>query len=266
MTQGQSNSTLDKERQIAAMLDVNLRIVKAKCRGQVYEHIDLNAGCGWNTDFGVPGSPMVFVQLAEEHLGANWRAVFYEIDEGRAAELWGRLRGIPRCTVLPLDNKEFQDRAKHLPPASVGSVLVDPNGWLYRNAQGIGCPPLSELQAFFAAHRRMDFIANLNLRFYKQARGASRNHRHHPNYDRMPSLAEIPALVNKRYGLISNRSHNGHSTFVRMILRNLPTNDYRAMGWHHLDSPMARQVYAYAETNAAQASGQMTLNLEANAI
>jgi hypothetical protein len=261
-TQGQSASTNDKERQIGATLAVNLRIVKAKCPGQIYEHIDLNAGSGWNTDFGVVGSPLVFIQLAEEHLGSNWRAVFYEIDQERAAELASRLKGIPRCTVLQLDNKEFYERSKHIRGNSVGSVLIDPNGWLYRTPQGIGCPPLDNLRAFFAEHRRMDFIANLNLRFYKQARGAEQNHRRHPDYSNMPRLADIPALFYKRHGLISNKSSNGHSTFVRMVLRNLPTNDYKAMGWYHLDSPLAQQLFEYAETNTAARNRQLPLNTE----
>jgi hypothetical protein len=58
----------------------------------------LNVGSGWNDEFDVKGSPLVFVELAEEHLGNRWEATFFEHDEERFVALYKRLRGIPRCT------------------------------------------------------------------------------------------------------------------------------------------------------------------------
>jgi hypothetical protein len=167
--------------------------------------------------------------------------------------------------VLLADNHEFLEHARRtLRFDSVGSVLADPNGWLYRTPEGAGCP-VTEMIEFFARHRRMDLIANLNLRFYKQMRGAQKNHALHPVYPNLYGLRELPALFQKRHGLISNRSHNGHSTFVRLILRNIPTGDWPALGWYQLDSPQAMEIYRYAETSAAERSetnGQMDLALE----
>jgi len=258
--QGQGLSTIDKERRIAGMLDINMRIVRARCPGAIFRHIDLNAGCGWNAEFGVKGSPLVFVELAEKYLAGRWEAVFYEIDEARATELWMRLRGIPRCTVLPLDNRTFRERAVHMAPDAVGAVLADPNGWLYRSPQGIG-DPVEEMAQFFREHRRMDLIANLNLRFYKSARGAARKLATHAGAFSMPSLEQMPQLFSKRHGLIGTRLHNGHTTFVQIILRNIPTNDYKALGWYHLDSPEAAEIYRYAETSAEERNGQLSFDL-----
>jgi hypothetical protein len=261
-SQGQSLNTLDKVRQFGAAILINLIIVRKKCPQDHYRHIDLNAGSGWNDDFDCPGSPLVAVQLLEENL-SRWDATFYEINPDRATKLWRRLRGIPHCTVEQFDNKVFLERSlKIIKPWDVGSVLVDPNGWLYRNkSTGIGCP-VEEMIQFFRSHRRMDLIANLNLQFYKKARGAEKKLPSHPTYPYMHGPEELPLLFHKRYGLISKRSQNGHSTFVRLILRNIPTGDWRRFDWHQLDSAVAKEIYHYAETTAAERSGQLPLDLE----
>lgn len=243
--QGQSLSTIDKERQFAAMLEMNMRIARGACPNAVYRHFDLNAGCGWNHEFGVPGTPLVFVHLADKLLN-RWRATFYERDEQRAQQLWQRLRGVPHVTILHADNREVLAAAKAIGSYDLGSLLVDPNGWLYRNQEGQGCP-IEEMVRFFQLYPRIDLIANMNVRTYVRMRGAAKNHRNHPHYNGLHGLQEMPGLFSKRHGLISALSSNGQSQFVRLILRNIKTNDYRAEGWHHLDSPVAAEIYRYAE-------------------
>lgn len=260
--QGQSLSTIDKERKLAAALALELLIVQKFCRNDIYRHIDLNAGCGWNSDYGVKGSPLVFIELADLYLGKRWEATFYEINESLAQELWTRLRGIPRCTVLPLDNKHFRERARHFPRNAVGSVLADPNGWLFRSEKGIG-DPVEEMVQFFAAHRRMDLIANLNVRFYKQAKG---NARKYPAkfraFQRMHGLEELPRVFSKGHGLISDLCNHGGDTFVRIVLRNLKFGDWRAQGWYHWNAEIAKGIFRYAETTAADRNDQLSLELE----
>ena len=248
-TQGQSLSTIDKERSLGAMVDMNMQIVRRSCPHKMYYHFDLNAGCGWNEECGgVPGSPLVFVALAERYL-RRWRALFFEIDYDRATELERCLRGVPHCRVEFADNSAFLGRALAMTKASdVGSVLADPNGWLYRRADnGWGCP-VTQMASFFYERPRIDLIANLNLRFYKQAKGAQLRHPLHPDYSQLPRLPDMRSLFHKRHGLISKRSNNGHTDFVRIVLRNLRTNDYKAEGWHFLDSPVAKEIYRYAES------------------
>jgi hypothetical protein len=249
---GQSLSTIDKERQIAAPLLVNMKIVAKRCPHDIYQHADLNAGSGWNDEYGVPGTPLVFVQLAETYL-RRWQAIFFEIDYGRATELENRLRGIPHCKVEAVDNRNFLSWGRSLRRNQVGSVLVDPNGYLYRTMDGIGCP-IAQMAEFFDEFPRMDLFANLNLRVYKQMRGAEAadlDNRRPPRYDRLYRLQEFLRVFHKKHGLISNLSHNGHSTFVRIVLRNLYTNDWRGWGWNHWDSPAALKTFGWAETTQA---------------
>ncbi len=227
--QGQSLSTIDKERQIGAMFAMNLQIVRQACPGEKYFHLDLNAGSGWNWRFQVPGSPVVFVEAAERILGHRWEAWFYEIDSGRATELEARLRGVPGCHVLAEDNCGFLKATARFPRNALGSVLVDPNGWLYRKRNGDGCP-VPEMAQFFAEHRRIDFLANLNRRTYRMMAGA--RNKGLATYRDFHSESEFLKLFSKRYGLITKGSSNGHSEFMRVILRNVRTNDYRAWGWN----------------------------------
>src|SRR5215471_9769005 len=98
--QGQSLSTLDKERQFGAMFDMQFQIVLRKCPRSIYRHIDLNAGSGWNDAFDVPGTPSVFVQLADEILGEKWQALFFERNPLLMAQLKERLGAHPRCVFV----------------------------------------------------------------------------------------------------------------------------------------------------------------------
>lgn len=245
--QGQSLSTIDKERQIAGMIAVNMRIVRAKCPRDSYFHVDLNAGTGWNDEFGVPGTPMVFVQLAEEYLPGRWNAVFFEVDAGRARELSNRFRGIPRIHIEEADNRSFVQWTRYLSRWQLGSVLADPNGYLYRGADGMGCP-IVEMAEFFTRFPRMDLFANINLRHYKLIRGLQRaaalRNESGPNFGQLHPLESLRQVFHKKYGLISSRSNQ----FVRLVLRNVPTRDWPGPGWHQLHSPAALEIYHWAES------------------
>src|SRR4051812_1061599 len=80
---GQSAATIDKERRIAACLSVGMKIAEAKFgqSGFAYWHLDANAGSGWNEEVNVPGSPLVFWQVANLYLnGLGPRAFFCDRD------------------------------------------------------------------------------------------------------------------------------------------------------------------------------------------
>jgi len=258
--QGQGPSTIDKERQLASPLAVNMMIIAAKRPHDTYYHFDLNAGSGWNDEYGVPGTPLVFVELAERYL-KHWEAMFFEINQVRARELETRLRGIPHCRVESIDNRHFMEWAGKLPRRAVGSLLADPNGWLYRSMEGVGSP-VREIIECCEMLPSLDLIANMNVRHYRLMRG---DIRHHPeraaSYRRIYSLAEMPMVFRKRYGLVSNISSNGHGQFVRVILRNIPTNDHKALGWNLLNSPKALEIYKNLEETASERlhPGQMPL-------
>lgn len=243
--QGQSISTIDKERQFASPMAVDMMIIAAKRPHDIYHHFDLNAGSGWNDDYGVKGTPMVFTDLAQQYLN-KWQAMFFEIEQARARELYNRTCMYPQCKVEAIDNRHFMEWAGKLPSSAVGTILTDPNGWLYRSAQGIGTP-VTELIEACRRLPSIDLIANLNARTYMLMKGDIKCHPEKEGYSRLYSLAEMPDLFHKRYGLVSNLSSNGHGQFVRFILRNIKTGDHKALGWNLWDSPKAKEIFNYLD-------------------
>ena len=236
--QGQGRSTLDKERQLAAAMSMqrNILLKKPSIIGRhPYYHIDLNAGCGWNKDFQVFGSPLVFCQVMYNF---HFRAWFIDRDPEATRELTERLRlysGIEICTG---DNRDVLKKiGSYLPTRAVGSILVDPNSWAYRNAKGEGVP-VNELAEFCRQYRRMDLIMNLNVRAYSMMDGHNQNGS--IKFD-LIALDRFPSFFSRDYWLIS-RDHNGHTEFVRLTGRNMRTGDYAKWGWYHWDSAKGKQI------------------------
>jgi hypothetical protein len=87
--QGESWVTEHKMRGLRGTFTINLTIC-AQSRNlnwRPYHHFDLHAGCGWNRKYEVPGSPLAFLDAAEESGHPRVIAHFVEIDAARAAEL-----------------------------------------------------------------------------------------------------------------------------------------------------------------------------------
>ena len=196
--QGQSVSTIDKERQLAAVLSVNRDIVSLTCRHRLYYHFDLNAGSGFNEKYQVIGSPLVFVELFEE-AGLRVEAFFWDRNEAAIAALADRLHGRANCHFFAEDNCNFDRIAKsQLNYWSLGSVLMDPNQWLHRNRMGYGCPPIPRLAEFFRGHPQMDFIANMNVRAYQMMHGAEIRERDPRSYTDVHGPSEFPKLFSRK--------------------------------------------------------------------
>jgi len=264
--QGQSVQTMDKERQLAAIFCMNLNIVRYACPSEIYTHIDLNSGSGWNDEFDVPGSPIAFITVAESMLD-KWQAYFFEWNPAAAAQLREAIGHHPRCQVIEADNAMFLEFArKRLKTRSIGSILCDPNGYLYRTRTNGKAPigsgaPVAELVEFFKEYRRMDLIANINMRTYDLQKKAREKGVVGPDsYSGFYRLQEFLEVFSKRDGLITKGASNGHSTFVRIVLRNLPTDGYRKWGWYRWQSPEARRIFEYYDGDRkAAAKLQMSL-------
>lgn len=250
LTQGQSLATIDKERRIAAAISVGMRIASVpKFRGKGYRfwHFDANCGSGWNQRVNVPGSPLVFWHVAKTCLvGLEASPFFCDIDQASMRELQNRLSTNPNAAakswLLPYDNQEALEvfaemiRRSERSQFAVGSILVDPNTYYYRDQNGRGAP-VDALKWFTREFPRIDVILNLNIRDYQLQKS------HHRE---MLPPRELLASLSKEHWLIA-RAYVGHARFVLAVGRNKFAGDHRALGFHHLESPVAQLILSVAE-------------------
>jgi len=246
VTQGQSAYTKDKERAIGSALSIGMRIVRShpKLSQYRYWHIDVCAGSGWNEQVGVPGSPRVFLDIAKSIDLENFEAWFIERDRSAAESLVRSIGPDKRCFVINGDNRDvlkmFSKRIAQFdrPKYAIGSVLIDPNGWLYRGRDGNGFDPL-ELSDFLSTHRRIDVVMNLNVRTFRMLRkNEALGHR----VMDLPAVSDMPALFNKEHWLLSDVGSYGGNSWVRLIGRNMATGDNRAMGHYHMNSEKGTEI------------------------
>lgn len=249
--QGQSLATIDKERRIGAALSVSMKIASAKFANKGYRfwHFDANSGSGWNEMVGVPGSPLVFWQIARACLRGLQPAPFFcDIDPVAIGELKKRLDGSgDRSSLLPGDNQEAIEvfaevirRSGERSKFVVGSVLIDPNGYFYRDANGFGAP-VEAIQWFTREFPRIDLLLNLNVRTYQLQ---------HAQRHAVRSPRELLGALNKTHWLVG-RAYVGHARFLLAVGRNMDAGDHRAIGLHRLGSPEGQLIL-----NAAEGSRQ----------
>lgn len=245
---GQSEATIDKERRLGSALTIGMRVAAAKFNGKgfSYFHFDANAGSGWNDLFNVPGSPAVFWSLASQYL-PNMRTYgfFAEIECSRARQLVTATPEIyaKNTFVFARDNEqvlevfiEFIRQSGERPEFAVGSIICDPNGWLYRNARGEGAPIMG-LRRLSIICPRIDIILNLNARTYRLQKASGH---------RVDSPREVLHSLNKSHWLVS-RTHRGRDEFFLAVGRNFPTGNHAALGMHTLESEQGRHVLTLIE-------------------
>lgn len=229
MMQGQSSATLDKERHLASALSISMRILSGKFagRGYRYWHFDANAGCGWNDEVDVIGSPIVFHRVADQYLiGMDREAFFCDLNSNAIKQLELRLqnesRESQRSFLFPYDNEEVLEvfaeyirKSGERKEYATGSVIVDPNGYWYRDKNGQGAP-IKALTEFTKEFPRIDVILNLNTRAYK----LQRSHEHN-----VMRPADVLASLNKSDWLVK-RTHTGHNEYLLAVGRNFPTGSH----------------------------------------
>jgi hypothetical protein len=241
--QGQSMTTIDKERRIAAALSVGMRIANARFGGKGYRYFyfDANCGSGWNHQVDVPGSPLVFWHVMQECApDLEPAAYFCDRDVIAMEQLRSRFSADPATAgsiLLPGDNEDglhqFADairRSGEVAKYAIGAVLIDPNGYFYRNAGGIGAP-VRALRWFVAEFPRIDIILNLNMRTYFLQRG-----QHH----QVIPPGDVLASLRKRHWLVSRAG--GQSRHLLAVGRNMETGDHKSMGFHFADSMQGQQI------------------------
>jgi hypothetical protein len=249
--QGQSIATIDKERCLASAFEIGTKIANAKFRGRgfCYWHCDTNAGSGWNDEVCVPGSPIVFHTVANKFLTEMKREAFFCDRNVRALqELSLRLNEQPAWTahsaIFPGDNEEMLEvfaerirRSGERPEYAVGSVVVDPNGYWWRNAKGIGAPVKSLVQ-FAAEFERIDVILNLNFRTYQLQRGAGHS---------VEEPRAVLRKLNKKNWLVKITQRHGADKWLLAVGRNVGTADHKALGFHKLESDEGHFIMTMVE-------------------
>lgn len=244
--QGQSISTIDKERKIAAALTVSMRIANAKFGGKGYRfwYFDANCGSGYNHQVRVPGSPLVFWDVKQQCLTAmDPVAYFCDRDIIAIQQLRERLshqQETAGSLVMNCDNEDgLQQFAKHVlnsenPKYAIGAVLLDPNGWFYRSAVGEGVPMLA-LQWFPAMFPRIDLILNLNMRTFYLQRGAGHS---------VMTPTEVLASLNRSHWLVSQAG--GQNRHLLAVGRNMEVRDHKALGFYRADSEEGQRLLSIA--------------------
>jgi len=254
--QGQGVGTARKQELFFHANAVGMRIFVSKPQLSRFPFwlFDGNCGSGWNDEVGVIGSP-INAHLVADQLGlAASRRQFYFCDRNQTSmlALQARLAADPAweaCSYLHNgDNEEglalfgqrIVDREK--PEFAVGAVIVDPNGWFYRDRKGEG-PPIDGLQAFAQQFKRIDIILNLNVRTYCLQKGQLQKGR---GPDVMPPREVLSCLHRENW--LVGQIKVGQSRFWVAVGRNVATGDHRRVGLYHLDSEEGREVMLFAES------------------
>jgi hypothetical protein len=254
--QGQGATTEQKERGIKGTLAISLDIADKPhlCRFPFW-HIDLHSGSGFNKQAQCFGSPIAFLEAVREN-PRPFRAFFVDINGACVVDLERRLvAGYPAeaqfCHSFIGDNQGLLPvvgnliRQSENPRYAVGSLLSDPNGWT-------DDVPLKELANFAAEFPRIDLIFNLNVRWYRLAQGQiAKGLEGWVNKD-IPSISDFPGRFSRKYWLLRKVIQSKGAPFVMLVGRNIQAGDWKAFGFHHLESDFARAEIERIERRASE--------------
>jgi hypothetical protein len=238
LVQGQSDRITElKQRGLGWAYRIGFAVV-AKQNWQ-YFNFDLNAGSGFNDKFGCVGSPITFLNEAKSVSCSSYFSAFVDRDRQQVAALLNRpeVKTNPRCEVFHGDNCEFPSMVPDLichygdrPKFAVGSVLSDPNGVEV---------PLEAIGQLAKICPKLDCI------FHWNSTATKRGYKHIPQ----TRLDAVPRIIKKSHWLI--RQPFGIHQFTILIGRNYRFGDWKAQGFHHLDSAMGEALMdecSYSET------------------
>jgi three-Cys-motif partner protein len=226
--QGQSRDTEHKQRGIRHVLITNLKICASSrfLKWRPYYHFDLFAGCGWNHQYDVIGSPLAFWEAVEETGHPRPIAHFVDINAKSVAELRARpeMLGRQNCFVHHMDNAEFIRTIPRIIRGdgvrldqAVGTILLDPNGPTEMDYDAIAdvlhqCPMLDVIYNFCGTGTK----------------------RLPDGHMKKIVITDIPDLFHKKHWLI--RQNIGDWQWSLLIGRNYRVGDHQSQGFHHWDS------------------------------
>lgn len=242
--QGQGATTEAKERGIKGTLAISLSMADKPhlCRFPFW-HVDLHSGSGFNEQARCFGSPIAFLEAIRERL-RPFRAFFVDINADSVASLDARLAReylteSKSCFSFLGDNEGLLPvvgsmiRQTENPRYAVGSLLSDPNGWTDN-------VPLRQLAEFAAEFPRIDLIFNLNVRFYRLAQGHISKGNDTWRAKDIPSVLDFPQRFSRQHWLIRRITQSRGTPFIMLVGRNILAGDWKAFGFHHLESDIAQ--------------------------
>jgi len=217
-----------------------------------YWHLDMHAGCGWNDKADCPGSPIIAIEELNRS-GKSYTALFCERERALCEQLRGRLAfatheamgSSANAGTTCQDNRgalhDFADliAGGDDPRFAMGSVFIDPNGFKEEDV------PLDALRGFFAVHRRIDIILNVNVSLFARVRGCKGNP-NTPGFDDWPDPADVFGLKPlKNYWLVRNPPRgngSGGERFIMLVGRNTAAGMTRFEEFYPLESPRGKAI------------------------
>lgn len=236
VTQGQGVTTEFKERGLQAAFTINLKVfngLNARYNNAwSYFHFDLNCGSGINEEVGCIGSPIAFINAAEQTGCQSYFAGFCDTNETALAKLLKtqQVSESDRCFCFHGDNKSLIDAipniisVKEKPSKAMGMILSDPNGSQI---------PLESLEWLSRECPRIDFCLNWNSTQFKRNRGAFGTQH--------PTLHDAIVKLNKAHWLI--REPMGCWQWTLLIGRNTKIGEHPALGFYNLDSKKGQAIF-----------------------
>lgn len=233
LIQGQGASTEFKQRGLGSVFAVNLRIFQSRFGKDDwgrYMHFDLNAGTGYNDLAGCIGSPLAFLNAAQDMGVSRFNAFFVDREGDSLKQLMTRPElQRKECQCHHGFNESFMDAIPDLiqqcgerPKWALGTILSDPNG---------ADVPFEKLGLLNAQCPRLDFVVNWNSTIFKRLMASSK-------HEGRGRLSDALRVMGKKHWIIS--PPKGRQQFTLLVGRNFPVSDHKAIGLADLDSPQGR--------------------------
>ncbi len=245
MKHGQGKHTSRKEDGFRMILRQCLRMTQRMLTP--YWHIDMNAGSGYNAVSECMGSPLVFLEEAD-NVGRSFKALFCDNDPEAVASLRNATFFAVEATdssalsVVCKDNREALDdfsrwimAEEPRPEYAMGTCLCDPNGYPH----GF---PTDAIARFANRFPRIDLVLNVNVSLFARVRGCKGNP-NTPGFDKFPDPETVLGLKpHKTHWLVRNPPKGGRESFVIFLGRNTEAGMTCFEEFYPLDSTRGEEI------------------------
>lgn len=243
---GQSWVSEDKLNGLACILRQHLAITREIWKKysnipKRYHFIDAYAGCGWNEQCDMPGSPIVFIEIARE-TGIHFDARFVEIRQDLFVPLRSKVReamGGSEFSDPCLARAVNDDNLNFIPPYVGMAMMGAPIGMMFVDPNGIPNFKLLEWISRLNNAARLDFLIRYNATAVKRNKNGSTGRA----WDHLKA-------VHKRFWQIRAPLAGDPWHWTFLLGTNCELNPWKSKGFHRIDSPEGQAIFehiAYTE-------------------